>query len=156
MRHVDNPEEKYIATINRIRDTICKLEEIMKYSRDLEAVRFLQYSTLKSRDKILADDLRKIKVRNKQMLSENKISILFKITYLARNLFGRSLFRFISTKCHGRSTRFSQYTAGNSEETSTKDLAPKVISSLYHTINDLHVGMLNFTDTTLCYLKTNN
>ncbi|KYQ47992.1 hypothetical protein ALC60_12951 [Trachymyrmex zeteki] len=69
MRHVDNPEEKYIATINRIRDTICKLEEIMKYSRDLEAVRFLQYSTLKSRDKILADDLRKIKVRNKQMLN---------------------------------------------------------------------------------------
>ncbi|XP_012057271.1 PREDICTED: uncharacterized protein LOC105620381 [Atta cephalotes] len=69
MRHVDKSEEKYIATINRIRDTIRKLEETTKYSRDLEAVRFLRYSMLKSHDKILTDDLRKIKIRNKQMLN---------------------------------------------------------------------------------------
>ncbi|XP_018357755.1 PREDICTED: uncharacterized protein LOC108757734 [Trachymyrmex cornetzi] len=69
MRYVDKSEEKYIAMINRIRDTIRKLEETMKYSRDLEAVRFLRYSMLKSRDKILMDDLRKIKIRNKQMLN---------------------------------------------------------------------------------------
>ena len=75
MRHVDKSEEKYIATINRIHDTIRKLEETTKYSRDLEAVRFLRYSMLKSRDKILTDDLRKLKIRNKQMLSKSKISI---------------------------------------------------------------------------------
>ncbi|XP_018341723.1 PREDICTED: uncharacterized protein LOC108748190 isoform X2 [Trachymyrmex septentrionalis] len=69
MRHVDKSEEKYIATINRIHDTIRKLEETTKYSRDLEAVRFLRYSMLKSRDKILTDDLRKLKIRNKQMLN---------------------------------------------------------------------------------------
>ncbi|XP_018395823.1 PREDICTED: uncharacterized protein LOC108774260 [Cyphomyrmex costatus] len=69
MRYIDKPEEKYIAIINRIHDTICKLEETLKYSRDLEAIRFLQYSTLKSRDKILTDDLKKIKMRNKQMLN---------------------------------------------------------------------------------------
>lgn len=56
--------------INQIRDTIRELEESLKYSRDLEAARFLQYSALKSRDKILTNNVKKIKMRNKQMLSE--------------------------------------------------------------------------------------
>jgi len=73
--HAEKPEERYIATINRIRDTVRKLEGTLKCSRDLEAARFLRYSTLKSRYKILTDDLRKIKTRNKQMLSEQKTSI---------------------------------------------------------------------------------
>ncbi|XP_029676414.1 uncharacterized protein LOC115243493, partial [Formica exsecta] len=67
--HVESLEGKYIATINKIRDTARKLETSLKYSRDLEAVRFLRYSTLKSRDKILTDDLRKAKIRNEQMLN---------------------------------------------------------------------------------------
>ncbi|KAL6445189.1 hypothetical protein ACFW04_002223 [Cataglyphis niger] len=67
--YIENLEGKYIATINKIRDTARKLETSLKYSRDLEAVRFLRYSTLKSRDKILTDDLRKAKIRNEQMLN---------------------------------------------------------------------------------------
>ncbi|XP_050466403.1 uncharacterized protein LOC126859309 [Cataglyphis hispanica] len=67
--YVESLEGKYIATINKIRDTARKLEISLKYSRDLEAVRFLRYSTLKSRDKILTDDLRKAKIRNEQMLN---------------------------------------------------------------------------------------
>lgn len=67
--HVESPEGKYIATINKICDIARKLEISLKYSRDLEAVRFLRYSTLKSRDKILTDDLRKAKIRNEQMLN---------------------------------------------------------------------------------------
>lgn len=68
--YVESLEGKYIATINKIRDTARKLETSLKYSRNLEAVRFLRYSTLKSRDKILTDDLRKAKIRNEQMLSK--------------------------------------------------------------------------------------
>jgi len=45
--------------------------------------------TLNSRYKILTDDLRKIKTRNKQMLSEQKL--LFDAAQLVRNLFGGSL-----------------------------------------------------------------
>jgi len=75
MKQQEKPEERYIATINRIRDTVRKLEGTLKCSRDLEAARFLRYSTLKSRYKILTDDLRKIKTRNKQMLSEQKTYI---------------------------------------------------------------------------------
>lgn len=67
---VEKLEENYIPTINRIRDIVRKLEGSLKCSRDLEAARFLRYSTLKSRDKILTNDLRKTKTRNKQMLSE--------------------------------------------------------------------------------------
>jgi len=51
-----------------------------------------QISTLNSRYKILTDDLRKIKTRNKQMLSEQKL--LFDTAHLARNLFGGSLHLF--------------------------------------------------------------
>lgn len=68
--HVESSEGKYIATINKIRDTARKLETSLKYSRNLEAIRFLRYSTLKSRDKILTDDLKKAKIQNKQMLSK--------------------------------------------------------------------------------------
>ncbi|XP_070165640.1 uncharacterized protein, partial [Polyergus mexicanus] len=67
--HIESLEGKYIATINKIRDTARKLETSLKYSRDLEAVRFLRYSTLKSRDKVLTDDLKKAKIRNEQMLN---------------------------------------------------------------------------------------
>lgn len=67
---VKNLDEKYIATINKIRDTARKLDMSLKYSRNLEAVRFLRYSTLKSRDRILTDDLRKAKIQNEQMLSK--------------------------------------------------------------------------------------
>ncbi|KAL0102599.1 hypothetical protein PUN28_018121 [Cardiocondyla obscurior] len=62
-------EEKYITTIDQIRDTVQKLEESLKCSRDLESAQSLKYSALKSRDKILTDDLKKIKKRNKQMLN---------------------------------------------------------------------------------------
>lgn len=68
--HVESPEEKYITIINKIRDTTRKLETSLKYSRNLEAIRFLRYSTLKSRDKILTDDLKKAKIQNEQMLSK--------------------------------------------------------------------------------------
>lgn len=64
--------EKYVDTLNKIRDTIEKLDKSLKFSRDLEAVRFLRYSTLKSRTAILTDDLKKAKTQNKQMLSEQK------------------------------------------------------------------------------------
>ncbi|XP_077265542.1 uncharacterized protein LOC143899262 [Temnothorax americanus] len=67
--HIEKPREKYSTTINQIRDTVRKLEESLKCSRDLEATQFLRYSALKFRDKILMDDLRKIKTRNKQMLN---------------------------------------------------------------------------------------
>ncbi|KAL6256389.1 hypothetical protein P5V15_012503 [Pogonomyrmex californicus] len=67
--HVEKSEERFIGTINQIRDTVRKLEESLKRSRDLEAARFFRYSTLKCRDKILVDDLKKIKARNKQMLN---------------------------------------------------------------------------------------
>ncbi|XP_011860994.1 PREDICTED: uncharacterized protein LOC105558091 [Vollenhovia emeryi] len=67
--HVEKPGERYSATINRIRDTVRKLEESLKCARDLEAARFLRYYVLKSRDKILTDDVRKIKRRNEQMLN---------------------------------------------------------------------------------------
>jgi len=68
--HVKSLDEKYIATINKIRDTARKLEMSLKYSRNLEAVRFLRYSTLKFRDRILTDNLRKAKIQNEQMLSK--------------------------------------------------------------------------------------
>lgn len=67
---VESSEEKYIMTINKIRGTIRRLEASLKYSRELEAVRSLRYSTLKSRDNILMSDLKKAKIRDKQMLSE--------------------------------------------------------------------------------------
>ncbi|XP_036142836.1 uncharacterized protein LOC105834491 isoform X1 [Monomorium pharaonis] len=66
--HAEVSGKRYI-TINEIRDIIRRLEVSLKCSRDLEAARFLRYSTLKSRDKILTDDLKKIKTRNKQMLN---------------------------------------------------------------------------------------
>lgn len=68
--HVKSHNEKHIATINKIRDIARKLEINLKYSRDLEAVHFLRYSTLKSRDRILTDELRKAKIQNEQMLSK--------------------------------------------------------------------------------------
>ncbi|EZA58992.1 hypothetical protein X777_16952 [Ooceraea biroi] len=66
---IGNPEEKYVATIDKIRDTIRKLEASLKCSRELEAARFLRYSTLKSREKILTDDLKKAKIRDEHMLN---------------------------------------------------------------------------------------
>jgi hypothetical protein len=68
--HVKSSEEKYVATINKIRNTVRKLEASLKCSRELEAVRFLRYSTLKARDEILTNDLKKAKIRDKHMLSE--------------------------------------------------------------------------------------
>lgn len=68
--HIEKSRERYITMINQIRDTIRELEESLKYSRNLEAARFLRYSVLKSRDKILTNDVKKIKMRNKQMLSK--------------------------------------------------------------------------------------
>ncbi|XP_025987818.1 uncharacterized protein LOC105202595 isoform X3 [Solenopsis invicta] len=67
--HIEVSGRRHITTINQMRDTVRKLERSLKCSRDLEAARFLQYSTLKSRDKVLTDDLKKIKIRNKQMLN---------------------------------------------------------------------------------------
>jgi len=69
--------------------------------------------------------------------------LIFDAAHLARNLFGGSLFRFISTKRHGRSARLSRHTARNSEETSAKDVAPEVIFSIIP-LNNLHVSTLNF------------
>jgi len=62
--------------------------------------------------------------------------LLFDTAHLARNLFGGSLFRFISTKCHGRSA----HTARNFEETSAKDMASEIISSIIP-LNNLHVSV---------------
>lgn len=103
--HIESLEGKCIATINKIRDTARKLETSLKYSRDLEAVRFLRYSILKSRDKILTDDLRKAKIRNEQMLSKQNfcLSLLALLCSVREKIL---VFRFISTKRYGCSTWF--------------------------------------------------
>ncbi|XP_026829562.1 uncharacterized protein LOC113562942 [Ooceraea biroi] len=88
---IGNPEEKYVATIDKIRDTIRKLEASLKCSRELEAARFLRYSTLKSREKILTDDLKKAKIRDEHMLSEQS-KINLSLTHFAGNLVERSHF----------------------------------------------------------------
>lgn len=71
--HLRSSEETYVAKINKIYNVVQKLEASLKCSRDLEAIRFLRYSALKSRDKLLTDDLTKAKMRNKQMLSKQNL-----------------------------------------------------------------------------------
>ncbi|XP_033340381.2 uncharacterized protein LOC117228637 [Megalopta genalis] len=59
----------YISKINDIRDTVNSLEESLMVSRSLEAERWLRYTTLKTKSKLVADDLRKANKRNKNMLN---------------------------------------------------------------------------------------
>lgn len=80
--HLRNSEETYVAKINKIHNIIQKLEVSLKYSRDLEAIRFLRYSALKSRNKLLTDDLKKAKTRNKQMLSEQNLYGIKQILFI--------------------------------------------------------------------------
>ncbi|XP_076248703.1 uncharacterized protein LOC143188378 [Calliopsis andreniformis] len=61
--------EEYVSKINCIRDTLKSLEESLMVSRNLEAERWLTYSTLKTKNKIVIDDLRKANKRNKNMLN---------------------------------------------------------------------------------------
>ena len=61
--------EEYVTKINGIHDTVTALEESLTISRSLEAERWLRYSTLKAKNKIVTDDLRKANKRNKNMLS---------------------------------------------------------------------------------------
>lgn len=61
--------EEYVTKINGIHDTVKALEESLTISRSLEAERWLRYSTLKAKNKIVIDDLRKANKRNKNMLS---------------------------------------------------------------------------------------
>ncbi|XP_078043680.1 uncharacterized protein LOC144473583 [Augochlora pura] len=59
----------YISKIDGIRDTVNFLEESLMVSRSLEAERWLRYTTLKAKNKLVADDLRKANKRNKNMLN---------------------------------------------------------------------------------------
>lgn len=68
--YLENLEKIHNVVVNSMRDTIRKLETSLKYSRDLEAIRFLRYSTSKSRNKIITDDLKRSNIRNKEMLSK--------------------------------------------------------------------------------------
>ncbi|XP_076672548.1 uncharacterized protein LOC143371337 [Andrena cerasifolii] len=61
--------EEYVTKINGIHDTVEALEESLAISRGLEAERWLRYSTLKAKNKIAIDDLRKANKRNKNMLN---------------------------------------------------------------------------------------
>lgn len=65
----DSRVQKMIVKINNIRSTIKSLEESLMITRSLEAERWLRYSNLKAKSKIMMDDLRKANKRNKNMLS---------------------------------------------------------------------------------------
>lgn len=63
------PLEGYIIKIHNILDTMKSLEESLMITRNLEAEQWLRYSNLKTKNKIIMDDLRKANKRNKNMLS---------------------------------------------------------------------------------------
>lgn len=65
----DSRVQTMIVKINNIRSTIKSLEESLMITRSLEAGRWLRYSNLKAKSKIMMDDLRKANKRNKNMLS---------------------------------------------------------------------------------------
>lgn len=65
----DSRVQTVIVKINNIRNTIKSLEESLMITRSLEAERWLRYSNLKAKNKIMMDDLRKANKRNKNMLS---------------------------------------------------------------------------------------
>lgn len=65
----DSRVQTMIVKINNIRNTIKSLEESLMITRSLEAERWLRYSNLKAKSKIMMDDLRKANKRNKNMLS---------------------------------------------------------------------------------------
>lgn len=65
----DSRVQTMIVKINNIRNTIKSLEESLMITRSLEAERWLRYSNLKAKNKIMMDDLRKANKRNKNMLS---------------------------------------------------------------------------------------
>lgn len=61
--------DEYIMKINNIHDTMKSLEESLKITRNLEAEQWLYYSNLKTKNKIMMDDLKRANKRNKNMLS---------------------------------------------------------------------------------------
>ncbi|XP_076476735.1 uncharacterized protein LOC117153342 [Bombus vancouverensis nearcticus] len=65
----DSRVQTMIVKINNIRSTIKSLEESLMITRSLEAERWLRYSNLKAKSKIMMDDLRKANKRNKNMLN---------------------------------------------------------------------------------------
>lgn len=65
----DSRVQIMIVKINNIGNTIKSLEESLMITRSLEAERWLRYSNLKAKNKIMMDDLRKANKRNKNMLS---------------------------------------------------------------------------------------
>ncbi|XP_071878248.1 uncharacterized protein [Bombus fervidus] len=68
-RKEDSRVQAMIVKINNIRNTIKSLEESLMITRSLEAERWLRYSNLKGKNKIMMDDLRKANKRNKNMLN---------------------------------------------------------------------------------------
>ena len=68
--YVDNSRvETVIVKINNIRDTMKSLEESLMITRRLETEQWLRYSNLKTKNKMMMDDLRKANKSNKNMLS---------------------------------------------------------------------------------------
>ncbi|XP_017754374.1 PREDICTED: uncharacterized protein LOC108546675 [Eufriesea mexicana] len=63
------PVDEYIMKINNIHNTMKSLEESLKITRNLEAEQWLYYSNLKTKNKIMMDDLKKANKRNKNMLN---------------------------------------------------------------------------------------
>ena len=65
----DSRVETVIAKINNVRNTMKSLEESLATTRKLETDQWLRYSNLKTKNKMMMDDLRKANKRNKNMLS---------------------------------------------------------------------------------------
>ncbi|XP_043587427.1 uncharacterized protein LOC122569851 [Bombus pyrosoma] len=65
----DSRVQTMIVKINNIGNTVKSLEESLMITRSLEAERWLRYSNLKAKNKIMMDDLRKANKRNKNMLN---------------------------------------------------------------------------------------
>ncbi|XP_043508820.1 uncharacterized protein LOC122528123 isoform X2 [Frieseomelitta varia] len=65
----DSRVETIIAKINNVRDTMKSLEESLATTRKLETEQWLRYSNLKTKNKMMMDDLRKANKRNKNMLN---------------------------------------------------------------------------------------
>ncbi|XP_076649215.1 uncharacterized protein LOC143356986 [Halictus rubicundus] len=59
----------YVTKINGIRDTVNSLEESFMVSRSLEAEQWLKHTTLKTKSKLVADDLKKANKRSQNMLN---------------------------------------------------------------------------------------
>nr|XP_031840595.1 uncharacterized protein LOC116430497 [Nomia melanderi] len=62
-------KKEYIAKINDIHDTVNSLEESFMVSCSLEAEQWLKYTTLRMKNKLAADDLKKANKLNKNMLN---------------------------------------------------------------------------------------